>query len=280
MFPSSSAELFPVPSWEATSHGDPPPGHAGKPRSQGHSCVVAGKTGSTRGRIGTRGEGAAAPLPQTPSMQPLSLPSPPHGARTLPDEEVAQEELGHGGKLRDPRALSMGLLTATGNAVPKPELLPVPFPVPRCRTSHGCYSLTTSPSWQPTAAPSLGGAVSRGRGGTDPIPGHVPAALCDLQAWRRWVPLHPPHPAGHLGASPLSWRPLSRFPGAFAGTDAPRFPKSSGHPDSSLALPSPGRARGASLPLSVPQFPRGAGGRHCCQRSPAEARTHDPVGHW
>lgn len=122
---------------------------------------------------------------------------------------------GTGGKLRDPRALSMGFLTATGNAVPKPELLPVPFPVPRCRTCHGCYSLTTSPSWQPIAAPSLGGAVPRGRGGTDPISGHVPAALCDLQAWRRWVPMHPPHPAGHLGASPLSLAAARQIPRGF-----------------------------------------------------------------
>lgn len=143
-------------------------------------------------------------------------------------------------------------LTATGNPVPKPELpyTSRPLPCPGVLYIPRMLLINHQPFWQPTAAPHPRGGCAGGTG-TDPTRGRVPAALCDLPAWRRWgrgrwVPLHPPHPAGQI-------------PRPFTGADAPRFSRCSGHPDSSLASPSRGRARGTSLPLSVPQFPGGAG---------------------
>lgn len=130
--------------------------------------------------------------------------------------------------------------------------LPVPFPVPRCRTSHGYYSLTTSPSWQPTAAPHSRGGCAGGTG-TD-MPGHVPAALCDLAAWRRWVP-----------HSTLLVLPAARqIPRGFRRDRC-----------SALAGKSP---RDMAAPQRASVSP-GCWGCHCCQRSPAEARRRDTVRH-
>lgn len=233
---------------------------------------MAGETGSTRSRIW-----AAAPHP-LPLPKPIDAATftssstrgalPPSGAGGLPGEKVAQEDPKHGRGLRDPHTFSTSFVLSSCNRKPCSQAAlhsPSPSLSRRAATSHGCYSLTTKPFLAANRSPPSSGGLYRG----DPTPGRVPTALCDLPAWRRWVPLHPPHPAGHFRA--LSLYAAGRFPGAPAPTDVPRFSKCYGHPDFSLIPPSPGKARGASLPLSVPQFPRG---------SLAEATTHDTVGHW
>lgn len=166
------------------------------PGSGDCSCGVARGNWLDTGRTRHPGRGRSrpppAPPPQTPSTQPLSLPPPPEGL-CLPvglGDSCAKRWLrrspGTERGLRDPHSLSTGFVLSLQQETRFPSwkccALPVPFPVPRCcPTSHGCYSLTTSPCWQPPAAPHpRTGCV--GGTGMDPTPDHVPSAISQPSA--------------------------------------------------------------------------------------------------
>lgn len=190
--------------------------------------------GAQRGGAATRGA-PHVPLPAPPSQvlsaQPLSLPPPPAGPRRLlggargpPGRGVRQEGPGHGGGLADPRTPSMGFLLthrAMGNPSPHPRS-------ESCRTSHGCYSLTTGTSWQQTAAPRPLGhppCHAWGTGTTrDPTPGLVHSTFPNSQPrasgwWGRGC-VGSLHARTSLHVLPGA---AQRFPGAFSGKDAQRF---------------------------------------------------------
>lgn len=193
----------------STSHGGRFSGSPREAEVAGTQLSCARGNWLDTGQVMVPEEGEQPPCTRSPSPNPLDAAtfasSSTRGAWPLCVAGVSRvrrwlrRSSGTGGGSGTPRLSVRPLCFLTQQETLSPSrTLPVSFPVPRCRTSHGCYSLTTSPSWQLTAAPHpRGGCV----GGTDPTPGHVPAALCDLPAWHRVVTLHPPHPAGHLRAA-------------------------------------------------------------------------------
>lgn len=280
VFPSSSPsaeELFLSSLLGATSHGDPPPGHPGEPRSQGHSCVAAGETGSTRGRVGHPERGAAAP-------RPLPLPKPPRRSHFLfllhPTGFASPWDWGspwRGRWLRRSPGMVGGsgtptlsvralcFLIATGNPFPKPELpyTPRPLPCPEVPYIPRILLINDQPFLAANHSPPLSGGT-----GTD-MPGHVPAALCDLAAWRRWVP-----------HSTLLILPAARqIPRGFRRDRCSEVFRVLGTPGLlSGSAPAGKSPRDMAAPQRASVSP-GCWGCHCCQRSPAEARRRDTVLH-
>lgn len=279
----SAEELFPVPSW-----GQHPMGTLLQvtPGSRGRSCVVVGEIGSTRSGTRHPGRGSsrppAAPPPQTPSMQPLSLPPPPEGL-CLPVElgdsgarRWLRRSPGTERGLRDPHSLNTGFVLSLQQETLFPSrsrrTLPVPFPVLKCRrTSHGCYSLNHRLLLAANRSPPPSGGLCRG---DEDRSQPWPCPRCPLRS-PSLVQVGPSAPSSPCGApqSTLPY-PARRFLGVFAPTDTPRFSKCYEHPDFSLTLPSPGRARGTFLPLSVPQFPRGAENTTAASRGKGQNTGH------